>query len=268
MKTIVGLLVVLGVCWGMMTRVWANPHAEIPQSSSKVTSKNNKGVPQAKKGQTQQGKKQTRNQDAEFHNRLRHSQAEYHGEEDPRIQLHRERKDHEHHSKDHGMVGFKMGWFSSFNDWGGGLQNSNHAAMGGFVEFVLIPHRLELEFEVEAVIDAQKLMLPIDLILKMPFLVRHSYELYIGVGAAFVPTIANFGGSTHEETTDSHKVDSHGETQQEHSTLEGGVLAVVGTKIWFNKTWGMEIEGSYHLLFDAGRPVHEMGLQTGVLARW
>ncbi len=268
MKTIVVLLVVIGVCSGAMTRVWATPRAEVPHALASASSKKSTGPKKINKGKALKGKTQVQKEEAEFHNRLHHGQAEYHEEEDPRLRLHREKKEHEHHSKDHGMVGFKMGWFSSFNDWGEGLQNQHHAALGGFVEFVLIPHRLELELEVEAVVDAEKLMLPIDLILKVPFWVRHRYELYVGVGVAFVPTVAHFGSNSHQETTDNHESDSHGESQQEHSSLEGGVLAVFGTKIWFNKTWGMEIEGSYHLLFDAGRPVHEMGLQTGVLARW
>lgn len=177
-------------------------------------------------------------------------------------------KGNRHHRthKDHGMVGLKMGWLSSFADEHGHISNHNMAAIGGFVEFVLISHHLELELEMEAVFNDEKLLLPIDVILKVPFFVHKTYELYVGLGVTFAPTLVVFSQEKEDEKAGDREGDEASSTHP--SAFEIGMMAVVGTKIWFNETWGMEIEGSYHLVFEAGIPIHVAGVQTGVLAKW
>jgi len=151
----------------------------------------------------------------------------------------------EHHGKgDHGrerrfLVGAKGTYLMSFphgeiHHFGGG---------GVFFELVLVKRWLEMEFSVKGLTDGHAAVLPIEVLLKIPFHVNEVFHPFVGLGPAVVPTF-----------------------EEENEVFFGGV-AEVGAHIWVRPSWALLAALGYGLTYEHGL-VNEASVSVGFAYGW
>lgn len=117
------------------------------------------------------------------------------------------------------------------------------AAIGGgvFGEYTIIPSWLQAEASVRFLAEgSEKLVMPVDLLLKKPFELDHGAEAFIAAGGTIVPVLSG-----------------EGETA-------GGLATAVGSYFWLNQHAGLAFELNYNLIAEA-ELVHELGGALGVV---
>lgn len=126
-----------------------------------------------------------------------------------------------------------------------GAEGANHFGGGISVEQSLISHRLEMELVGVAMPTAHGMLMPVELLLKMPFHFHSMQWLqpYIGAGPAM------------------------GVLFEEHTSFHFGGAGVAGTYFWFTHSIGALAEVNYELLF-AEHPEHELGATAGLAFRF
>jgi hypothetical protein len=126
-----------------------------------------------------------------------------------------------------------------------GIAEHEEAHLGGwglFFELGLVPH-LELEFLVKMMGGKEFMVVPIDILLKVPFHPIPEVHPFIGFGPS-MSFVFNGGVKEHY----------------------GGVV-VVGSHFWASKGFGFLAEASYTLAYGHGL-VHAIGGAVGMQARW
>ncbi len=129
------------------------------------------------------------------------------------------------------LVGFAHGEIHHF---GGG---------GGFFEVLLIPHWLEIELCVRALGNSHGVILPIDVLLKIPFHVSEVFHPFVGLGPTAVPSFLG-----------------------KNEIFFGGVVAL-GSYFWVSNSWAIAAELNYNLIYEHG-VVNEVGVNAGIVYGW
>ncbi|MCP4676873.1 MAG: hypothetical protein GY854_15430 [Deltaproteobacteria bacterium] len=120
----------------------------------------------------------------------------------------------------------------------------HHFGGGGvFFEVLLIPHWLEIELCVRALGNSHGVILPIDVLLKIPFHVNEVFHPFIGLGPTVVPSFMG-----------------------ENEIFFGGVVAL-GSYFWVTHSWAVTAELNYNLIYEHG-VVNEVGVNVGVAYGW
>jgi len=109
--------------------------------------------------------------------------------------------------------------------WGAGI----------FYEREVIQDWLEIELNVPVIGDRDHVILPLDIVLKIPWHASPYVTPYVGVGPGLDVIF-------HE-----------GETE-----VFGAIASVVGLYVWFDMVFGVDIEFSYSIVFEEGHIVHEL----------
>ncbi len=122
-------------------------------------------------------------------------------------------------------------------------ESHHHAGAGIFFELSLLPHMLEMEFSVKAMSAQKGVVVPIDILLKVPFHPLPQVNPFIGLGPAMALVIHD-GASAH---------------------FGGAVVA--GSYFWVHPHVALSAEMNFNLLYDHGA-VYEYGAAAGVLAGW
>lgn len=139
----------------------------------------------------------------------------------------------------HFVLGAKGSYLAGFSDG-----QVHHFGGGGlFLELSVVPHWLELEYGIRVMTDGHAVAFPMDLLLKMPFVVSDVVHPFVGLGPTLVP-VANGGINTHV----------------------GGVVSA-GTYLWAWTWGGFVVEANYNLIAEA-HLVHEVGGNGGFAFRW
>ncbi|MCB9641624.1 MAG: hypothetical protein H6728_00905 [Myxococcales bacterium] len=132
-------------------------------------------------------------------------------------------------------------------------------------EYALIPHRLELELEFHFFESHHGMTMPIDLILKFPFYLNSTVVFFVGIGATLEVETVN-PSTTEHEVTEGEVV--HTSTPAAGTYVGAGATAIAGADIWFDKHWGFVLEVHGSAVYIADTMVYDVGLNTGLMARW
>lgn len=123
-----------------------------------------------------------------------------------------------------------------------------------FLERALVPEWLELEASAGAVWIGRGpagLVVPLELLLKVPFQLTSSIHPYLGAGVA---------------------LDIEHLEREEETRYLPGLSAAAGGYLWFSDALGLDLELSYTLLAEeehTGRALkHELGLGVGFVTRF
>ncbi|MBW2734086.1 MAG: hypothetical protein JRH20_16990 [Deltaproteobacteria bacterium] len=113
-------------------------------------------------------------------------------------------------------------------------EGSAHRRMGLALlyEYALIPHWLEGEISVAGMLCDHGPLLPVELLLKIPFHLNDQWEFYVGAGAAMVVDF-------------------------DHEQAFFGGVGSVGTFFWLSDHFGLLFELDYLLLHEHGA-THEL----------
>jgi hypothetical protein len=172
------------------------------------------------------------------------AQADHEAEEEHAAEDEHEAKEEHHGEGDHGhahrfLVGAKGTYLMSFPHG-----EIHHLGGGGvFFEIVLIQRWLEMEFSVKGLTGGHGAVLPIEVLLKIPFHVNEVFEPFVGLGLAVVPS---FG--------------------EENEVFFGGV-AEVGAHIWVHPSWSLLAAVGYGLTYEHGL-VNEAAVSLGFAYGW
>ncbi len=151
--------------------------------------------------------------------------------------------EHEAHGKDehenHFFAGAKGAYLYAMQKDG----NHHHAGAGIFFELSLLPHMLELEISVKAMSAHEGVVMPIDILLKVPFHPLPKVNPFIGLGPAMALVI--------DDGVEAHF---------------GGAVAA-GSYFWVHPHVALSAELNFNLLYAHG-PAYEYGGAVGVLAGW
>ena len=143
----------------------------------------------------------------------------------------------------HYFVGAKLAYFAAFSHG----ETLHHIGGGFFFEASLVPHWLEIEVSAKVMGAPDSVVLPLDLLFKVPFHPHPMIQPFVGAG----PALALLFSTSHSGETHVH----------------GGVATVAGVYIWIRQHWAISIEANYNLLYGRGTS-HEVGGATGVVFGW
>lgn len=145
--------------------------------------------------------------------------------------------DHVHH-----VVGVKLIALGSFPEspedeevyWGPGL----------IYELTVIPHWLEIELAGAALFKREGAKLPVDVLLKKPFRLSRSVDLFVGGGPMMNISV-----------------------EENEASVHWGVIGSLGGFLWLWSTGGILLEVDYAYL-DENRGAHEIEAACGVAVRF
>lgn len=139
------------------------------------------------------------------------------------------------------ILGAKFVQLNAFPDGG---ESSSGAGAGVFGESTLIHGWLELELSASIVSIKDETIVPVDVLLKKPFHFGKIFCPYFSLG----PTVSFV-------------------FEEDETTPYFGVAAVVGTYLWFNDSFGLDLEIDYAVL-DEGELVQEITFAGGPTVRF
>lgn len=117
---------------------------------------------------------------------------------------------------------------------------AHHGGAGLFFELTLVRHWLELELSIKSLSSEHGVVIPIDILLKVPFHFNKYVIPYVGIGPAMAITVDG-----------------------DASVYFGGASAL-GAYFWVHRHIGLLLEFNYNILHDHGL-VHELGVGAGVV---
>ncbi len=168
-----------------------------------------------------------------------HAEESISEEQDP----HHEEDGHsagdEHEGGHRFFVGAKGSYLAGFAE-----EETHHFGGGGlFFEVLAVPHWLEIELFVRVMGNSHGVILPIDLLLKVPVHINDVFHPFIGLGPTVVPSFIG-----------------------DAAVHFGGVVAL-GSYFWVSPSFAIVAELNYNLVYEHGL-VHEAGVNVGVAYGW
>lgn len=143
-----------------------------------------------------------------------------------------------HHEPAHDILAAKILGGASFDPEGIAHRRTGVAAL---YEHPFIPHWLEGEISVGAVLGEHGVFIPVELLLKIPFQLTQRWELYAGAGPAMLVDL-------------------------DHEEAYFGAVVSVGSFLWLSEHFGLLFEIDYIPLYEHGA-VHEIEGAVGVAWR-
>ncbi len=137
------------------------------------------------------------------------------------------------------IIGAKGSYLAAFSH--GDLQ---HLGGGGlFFEMTVVPHMLAVEARARFLTDGHVKDIPVDLLLKVPWHVSHTIQVFGGAGPTVVVEM--------DDETSAH----------------GGLVVALGAYTWVHPHIALVMEANYNLVFkDKG--THGLGANAGIAYGW
>ncbi|MDJ0762869.1 MAG: hypothetical protein QNJ97_07745 [Myxococcota bacterium] len=147
-------------------------------------------------------------------------------------------EDHTHDDHAHRFfAGAKGTFLASFVD------GETHLFGGGGLFFEVALGPVELELCARVLGNGHGVILPVDLLLKLPFHLTQTIHPFVGLGPTLVPVFL------------------------EENALHVGLATAIGSYFWISNAWALALEVNYNLVFE-GHLAHEVMANVGVVFGW